>query len=206
MKKEEYAKQEYLEKFRDFLDSGTTKASITKIVLIALAIASLPGLIFVAAAMGNVVQIISQSRFGKQYNKKQIRNAMVGIHRQKLIKHVIEKNGKNTIRITKKGESRLQTFAIDFIEIEKPKRWDGKWRLVIFDLPIKFNKARENLRWKLKELGFIQFQKSAWIYPYPCKDEIMFVANFYEVGEYVEILTVDSFLNEEKIKRHFNFL
>ena len=44
---------------------------------------------------------------------------------------------------------------------------------------------------QLKDLGFIQFQKSVWIYPYPCEEEILFVADFYGVRKHVEILQVD---------------
>ena len=76
----------------------------------------------------------------------------------------------------------------------------------MFDLPIRFSKAREALRWKLKELGFIQFQKSVWVFPYLCEDEIIFVADFFRVGKYVEILTVERILRDESIKRHFNLI
>lgn len=45
---------------------------------------------------------------------------------------------------------------------EEEKQWDGKWRLIIWDIPEKKRTARDLLRWKLKKLGFIQFQKSVW--------------------------------------------
>ena len=124
--------------------------------------------------------------------------------RQKLIEYVCEKNGKTIVKITKKGKTKLRSFAIDLMDIPKPKRWDGKWRMVMYDLPIRFKKARNAFRWKLKELGFYQFQKSAWICPYPCEDEIMFISDFYGVGKYVEILKVENILNEEKLKKYFN--
>ena len=73
----------------------------------------------------------------------------------------------------------------------------------MFDIPMRFTKGREALRYHLKDLGFYQFQKSAWVYPYPCEDEIIFIADFYKVGKYVEILTVDKALREEKIKKYF---
>ena len=41
-----------------------------------------------------------------------------------------------------------------------------KWRLVILDIPEK--KRRESRFWKkLKDMGFYQCQKSAWIHPFP---------------------------------------
>ena len=107
-------------------------------------------------------------------------------------------------KITKKGETKLRAFSIDLMEIKKPKKWDGKWRLVMFDIPMRFTKGREALRYHLKDLNFFQFQKSAWIYPYPCEDEIIFIADFFGVGKYVEVLTAERLLNEEKLKKHFN--
>ena len=56
---------------------------------------------------------------------------------------------------------------------------DGEWRIVIFDIPEKFKKAREALRMKLKELGFLELQKSVFIFPYECEDEINFIVEVF---------------------------
>ena len=129
---------------------------------------------------------------------------MNNLRRQKLIEYVSDKNGVTIVRITMKGVTRLKKFTIDFIKISKPKNWNGKWQLVMFDLPIRFTKSRNSLRFKLKQLGFIQFQKSVWIYPYPCLDEILFITNYYKIDKYVEVLEVSNLLHEEKFKRAFN--
>ncbi|MBI2630633.1 hypothetical protein HYW73_00220 [Candidatus Nomurabacteria bacterium] len=189
-----------MKQLKDFLNSNTPKAKIANIVLCALAVASIPVLVLGAGAMGNAVQIF---RGSKKYSKKQISSAVYSIKRQKLIEYVCDSNGKTTVKITKKGETRLRAFAIDLMEIKKPNKWDGKWRLVMFDIPMRFTKGREALRYHLKELGFYQFQKSAWIYPYPCEDEIIFIADFFGVGKCIEILTVESILRDEHLKKHF---
>lgn len=194
----------HLEKFRDFLDSGTTKANLTKVGLAVIMLAALPGMLVVAASMGNAVQVLNQLGGGKRYSKKKINNIFSGMKRQKLIEYVADKEGKTIVRITRKGQSRLRAFEIDLIKVKQPKKWDGKWRMVMFDLPVRFNKAREALRWKLKQLGFIQFQKSVWVYPYPCEDEIIFIADFFGVGKHVEVLVVESILRDEKLKKYFN--
>ena len=191
----------YREQLKDFLNSDTPRAKIATVVLCALALVSIPVLVVGAGAIGNAVQIFKGS---KKYSKKQIGSAIDSIKRQKLIEYVCDKNGKTVVKITKKGETKLRTFAIDLIEIKKPKRWDGKWRLVMFDIPMRFTKGREALRYHLKELGFYQFQKSAWIYPYPCEDEIIFIADFFGVGKFVEILTVESVLSDQKLRKYFH--
>jgi phenylacetic acid degradation operon negative regulatory protein len=168
------------------------------------AIAGVLGVAFIAAGMGNAVQIFSMFKKSKKYSKSQIKSAMNNLRRQKLIEYVSDKNGVTIVRITMKGVTRLKKFTIDFIKISKPKNWNGKWQLVMFDLPIRFTKSRNSLRFKLKQLGFIQFQKSVWIYPYPCLDEILFITNYYKIDKYVEVLEVSNLLHEEKFKRAFN--
>lgn len=174
-----------------------------QVTLCILAISSLPALIMVAASMGNAVQVFRQFQTTKRYSEKRIRNSMDHLRRQKLIEHTTDKDGKTFVRITRKGEIKLKKFSIELIKIHKPKKWDGKWRLVMFDIPIRFTKGREALRYHLRELGFYQFQKSAWIYPYPCKDEIIFVADFYGLSKYMEVLTVESILRDEKMRKTF---
>ncbi|MFA6515318.1 MAG: hypothetical protein WCT42_03585 [Candidatus Paceibacterota bacterium] len=196
--------KKYLKQFKDFLDEDTTKSKLTKVVLCAFAVSTLPVVAFGAAALGNGIQIVKMFNKGKKYNNKQISDTITNLKNGRYIEYVSEKNGKIKIRITNKGKSKLHTFMIDMVKINKPNKWDRKWRMVMFDLPIRFSKARNSLRFKLKQLGFIQFQKSVWIYPYPCMEEILFVADYYKVGKYVEILEISSLNNDSKLRKRFN--
>lgn len=84
--------------------------------------------------------------------------------------------------------------------------WDKKWRILIFDIPTKpkiYNQAREALRRKIKGLGFYQMQKSVWVYPYECEDEILFIAELFQVQKHIEIITAEKLLHAEAIKRKF---
>ncbi len=105
--------------------------------------------------------------------------------------------------LTPKGEKKLQFILIDEVVIKNPKKWDGKWWLVMYDLPIRFKKARNAFRWKLQDLGFFQFQKSAWAYPYPCEREMLFVADFYGVRKHIAILEVNKIFDDSKMRTHF---
>ena len=192
-----------IDRLNVFLNSGTTESKITNVALAVLAVASLPVLVMIAASMGNAVQVFKQFNTSKNFNKNQIRDSLNHLRREKLIEYVCEKNGKTVVRITKKGKEKLRAFDIELIKIKKPKNWDGKWRLVMFDIPMRFTKGREALRYYLRDLGFYQFQKSAWMHPYPCEDEIIYIADFFGIGKFVEILTVESILREEKLKNHF---
>ncbi|OGI66286.1 hypothetical protein A3A95_01875 [Candidatus Nomurabacteria bacterium RIFCSPLOWO2_01_FULL_39_18] len=194
----------YGQRLKDFLSSDTKEAKIATVALCVLALASLPVLVVGAGAIGNVVQVFKMFKGSRKYSESQIRSAINSVKRQKLIEYIVDRDGKTIVKITTKGKTRLRAFDIELIEIKTQKKWDGKWRLVMFDIPMRFTKGREALRYHLKKLNFFQFQKSAWIYPYPCEDEIIFIADFFGVGKYVEVLSVESILRDEKIKKHFH--
>src|SRR3989344_5152597 len=162
--------REHLVKLKKYITTGSKGLDLTKTLLLSI-------------ALGEKIS----SNF---YNDRKIAQAASGLRRYRFIRYVKEEKEK-IYKLTPKGEAKIQTIIIDDIEFKNQKRWDGKWRLVMYDLPIRFKKARDAFRFKLKDLGFFQFQKSAWIYPYPCEGEILFVADFYGVRKHIEILEVN---------------
>jgi len=94
-------------------------------------------------------------------------------------------------------------LQIDSLEIKKPKKWDGKWRIVVFDI-IEMKKIhREAFRGKLKELGFRPLQKSVWIHPFNCKDEINLLRKFFGLTEADLRLIIAERLGDDKKFREF---
>ena len=117
----------------------------------------------------------------------------------------VEKQGNEVIvKLVKKGKLQIQKYQIDDLKIEKPEKWDGKWRIVIFDIPDKKKLAREVLRNKLNELGFRSLQKSVFVLPYPCKKEIEVIKSVYEIWPYVNFITADEIDNQKKLINKFN--
>ena len=91
--------------------------------------------------------------------------------------------------LTDRGKQKAITFNIDNMEIKKPKKWDKKWRMVLFDIPEKHKPAREALRDSLRKLGFHEYQKSVFIHPYECQKEIDFVIEYFNIRQYVRTVT-----------------
>ena len=85
------------------------------------------------------------------------------------------------IILTKDGEKKALRFKLDDMKIKKPKKWDKQWRIVIFDIPEKFKTAREALRGKLKNIGFVELQKSVFAHPFECEDEINFIVEVFQI-------------------------
>ena len=124
------------------------------------------------------------------------------LQERQLIDYEELSDGNVKIVLTKKGEKVSLVFNLDDIQLNK-KKWDGIWRLVMFDIPHAKKKAREALRAKLKTLGFYPIQKSVFLVPYECEKEIDFICSIFEVREHVLVLYVSGFEGEEKLKHHF---
>ena len=99
-------------------------------------------------------------RAWKNIDRSVLYRTLHEFHNERLVDFNQQSDGSTIITLTEKGEKFALRFKIDEISIPIPVHWDKKWRIVIFDIPEKHKGAREALRIKLSELGFIQFQKS----------------------------------------------
>ena len=115
------------------------------------------------------------------------------LNRKRLVS-VAEKDGQQILTVSEDGRKRVLRFNLDRIMIRQPRRWDGYWRLVVFDIPEKKRQGRDALRSKLKELGFCQLQKSCFIHPFECQSEIDFVSELYEVSRHVHYIVAKKIL------------
>jgi len=130
-----------------------------------------------------------QSKKTKHPKATQLSQTLYLLKKRKIIN--IRKLGDETvIELTEKGRNKKLQYDLDNLIIPRQEKWDGKWRLLMFDIPEPKKSAREALRGKLKNLGFFQFQKSVWVYPYPCEEEIDFISEIFSVAPYINLLTV----------------
>jgi len=117
---------------------------------------------------------------------------------------VVGKGGQQILTLSENGKKRVLQFNLDKLAIKRPKKWDGLWRLIIFDVPEEIKNAREALRAKLKNLGFFQLQKSCFVYPYECKKEIDFITEIFQISPYINFIIAKEIEGQEKLKRNFN--
>lgn len=142
--------------------------------------------------------------FLKQYpqyknQQKDVERVAQKILKDRLVK-IAEKNGKQYLEITNRGRREYLEYNIDTIKIKQHEH-DGKWRVVIFDIPEKMRLARDVLRDKLKELGFKQIQKSVWVSPYECQNEISFIGSVYGVEQYINYFVAEKADFSESLKK-----
>ncbi|MBI4449490.1 hypothetical protein HY634_00340, partial [Candidatus Uhrbacteria bacterium] len=69
--------------------------------------------------------------------------------------------------LTDKGREYLARHELADARLAQPKKWDGRWRIITFDISEKRRHVRDNLRAHLTRLGLSPIQKSVWLYPHP---------------------------------------
>lgn len=95
------------------------------------------------------------------------------------------------ISLTPEGKKRVGRDDIDHLAITQPKTWDGLWRLFLFDVPARERSKREALRGKLIELGFSMLQKSVWVHPFECRNEVETLKRFFGLDDHaVKVIPV----------------
>jgi len=117
---------------------------------------------------------------------------------------IAEKDGQQVLTLAEGGKKRVLRFELDKIEIRKPKKWDGCWRMVLFDIPETRKQGREALRGKLKQLGFYPLQKSCFAHPFDCKSEIEFISELFEVSPYVNYIVAKEIEGGSQLAKYFN--
>jgi len=110
------------------------------------------------------------------------------------------------VHLTSDGRLKLNEDAIWDMAVKKPYRWDHKWRLVMFDLPVRHNKTRDSFRLKLADIGFKLYQRSVFIYPYECHEEVHAIAQWYGVDEYIRYIVATEVHDMRRFAKIFDLL
>ncbi len=136
-------------------------------------------------------QIIRSARRGwNRINNRSLHNSIKRLYQSKLIDYKENDDGTVSLVLTENGKNKVLCYNLDKIQIKKPARWDRLWRLVIFDIPESLKQGRNALAVKLKQLSFYPLQKSVFIYPYECRNEIDFIIEIFNLRSYVRFMVV----------------
>jgi DNA-binding transcriptional regulator PaaX len=175
------------------------KNEIAKMILGGLALAG--GLIIIVALPGLALAFrpfvkknISGAKFKRSFQTLK-EKGLIGTSKE---------GDKTVVHLTKEGQMKVLKYKFEDISVKKPAKWDKKWRIVVFDIPEKYKAARDALVQKLKELGFVSVQKSVWVYPYPCTDEIDFITEIFNIRRFVRLVTAESIDRQQDLQKAFS--
>jgi DNA-binding transcriptional regulator PaaX len=116
--------------------------------------------------------------------RSRTRSAFAYLCRMEYIEFVPQ-GGSVIMRLTDTGRRRAQAKLLpEMLERavrHAPKVWDGKWRLILFDIPAPERVKRNAFRVLIRKLGATMLQKSVWAYPHDCTREMRLVADYFDL-------------------------
>ena len=180
------------------------KIELAKLVLGIVATAGVLSVALIAPnAFGAYIKLAKQIKQIKQGKRDKfnyrIKRAVNQMEKKGLIR---VQNGKASL--TPSGEEELRLYETKQKVIERPKKWDKKWRLVIFDVWERRRQTRDAIRRYLRQLGFVCLQQSVWVYPFECREIIEVIRTHYKLRPAVLYILAESIENDKKLRQKFD--
>ncbi|MEK7173017.1 MAG: hypothetical protein AAB740_03495 [Patescibacteria group bacterium] len=140
----------------------------------------------------------------KKIERRKLYRAIHQLYRSQLIDYKENRDGSISIILTQEGQKVSLRYKVDDMRIKKPKEWDKKWRVIMFDIPEQYKNLRDSLRRQLRQMGLKELQKSVFVHPYECRNEIDFIIEFYNARRYVRFIEATKVDNELHLRKRFS--
>jgi DNA-binding transcriptional regulator PaaX len=181
---------------------NTTQIRRTKINTAIIAVVAAAGMIALAGVAPALVGVFGRGTYLRQrmYSTRSKISRLIAagyLTRER-------KDGQTFLRLTEKGERFAALMQEGELAPKKPRHWDGKWRLLIFDIPEGRRRVRGQIRETLVKLGFVRLQDSVWAFPYSCEDYITILKADLKIGKDVLYIIADQIENDAPLRSHFN--
>ena len=111
------------------------------------------------------------------------------------------KNNQRFIKLTGKGQLAV---LLQKAGVQKLENWDGKWRVLIFDIPEGSRNMRDQFRALLKRHNFVKLQASVFVSPYSLNGEAVQYLKQTGLIEFVRLMRVDEIDDDRELKKKFN--
>lgn len=152
-----------------------------------------------AISVSELVSQVSDRTEGKK-PLYAISRSIKGLRHLGLIEHA-SSGQKDYARLTQDGKKKLHSVVLDQETTLVSPTWDGKWRVILLDLPESRKDERDSLRYLLKKAGFVCIKNSAWISPLPY--EHLFANIKRDFGLTTELMIIVSGTIDKETERAF---
>lgn len=176
---------------------------VTKVKKIILQTVAAAGVLSVALLVPNALQLFKFLPKNNRYvNDKRI---YINKSRERLVKEgLLKYNNKSYLELTDFGKRILRQYQSNNYTLSKPKKWDGKWRMLVFDISEKRKETRDKVRRTLISIGFVRLQNSVWVYPYDCEDLITLLKADFKIGKDLLYVIADKIENDKVLRLAFD--
>lgn len=138
----------------------------------------------------------------RMFNRGYLRRAIKNLERQKIVE-IKDGGGYGEVILTEKGKKKILRFGLESLKITKPNHWDGKWRMVFYDVYDIRKNVRERFRGYLKGAGFYPLQKSVYLHAYPCEKEVEFLKYFLGIAGEVRLVIAEKIEDDKEFREYF---
>jgi len=173
------------------------------LILRTLAIGGVMSVALIAPKTLTLLKKLDRAATNRKDLYRRITQSITKLERSGLVQTSGER-GHRKIVLTEKGREMIETIYASEYRIPEPAFWDGKWRVVMFDIREKRRRARSQLRSLLTGAGFLRLQDSVWIHPYPCDEFIGLVRAHLNsgTGEMLSFVA-EALESDKKLREHF---
>ena len=158
------------------------------------------GILAVGLLAPNVIG--AMGKLGLMPNRRQ--KEYVSSSASKMVRRGLVKFNGKFYELTPVGRGRLKRWELTDFKFNKPRRWDEKWRVIIFDIPEKKRSVRDHIRKLFKSAEFYPLQESVWVYPYDCEDIITLLKTDFGVGNNLLYLIVEELENDKYLRELYD--
>jgi len=126
-----------------------------------------------------------------------IKRTLTRLLRKNLVRKEVSE-GRERIVLT--GEGKKQALKYKLADLRpKTGKWDGKWRMVFFDIDDEHRKKRDELRKLLARLGFQRYQESVYVSRFDCDAEVNQIREILELTGNVRLAIAERLEGVEEI-------
>ena len=190
-----------MEKLEGRVRKRTRRGQIESAILSALAIGGIGLVAITAPNMLQLLKRIDPDWIVKRDPKRRIRET-VGRLKEKGFVEFVKKDGRTRLTITNKGRKRFNSLVLNG-SLPRPKHWDRKWRLVIFDIPEKKRSIRVRARTIVSNFGFTRLQNSVWAFPYDCEEAVALLKAELRIGKDLLYIIADAIEYDRPLREKF---
>lgn len=173
-------------------------------VKLILGIVGVTGIVVAGAVAPGLLHLVPRPK-RKIYSPKLFDQTLRRLRRQGVIQLVPGKSGQK-ITLTEYGRALWMEDEIGLKLLYPQKRWDKKWRLLIFDIREERRGVREKVRRLLIQFGFHRLQDSVWVYPFDCREVLELLRTHYAIRHDALFVLVEHIDNDFWLKKHFKLI
>lgn len=152
--------------------------------------------------LGGILKIIEEFK-GIKIPKEKAKRVLKQLEKKKLI-HIERKGEEIFVTVKNKDDVSILKYSLrELLALKKKKKWQGKWFIVVFDVPEEERNKRNYLRSFLKEIGFYPYNQSVYVFPYECEKEIGLIKKIVEGGKYMSYIVAEKLERESQLKTYF---